>query len=521
VSVMPRPTYRLELELSYNTWTDVTADWHTPVPLIIERGIEPGERLAGVGRMTFALHSPDGRYTPGHPACRAGFEAGIGVRLRASDGVHTWTLFYGRAAEIRPRRHARVRGEAVEVMCEDDMAALRRARLEAFPLLLDVSPDSLVSRLIDRSFTPPGLFGYWRLDHPQAGALGQGTRLPDSSTGKRLDSGQSVFPWAGDTWPVGTSAADALSDVCASEGGFFFLQADGTPVFADRHARPRRVTPDAEVSASLVSAEGGQALRRTANRVEITVHPREVSGSVEVLWQAGHRVRIAPAETRTLVCRYVDPLQQAARVGAREVIPPAAGTDFTANTRPDGAGQDVTGYVTVQVEAGAASARLTLTSRWPEAVPVYVHNLRLRGRPVRTYHPATVIAEDPAGQPVRGLMSLRMDMPLQDDPSVAGDMASALLANRKEPRLWLTVEMEAAATASVLAREVGDRLAVSDPVLGLDGAGCFVEHIRHEVRRGGASHRLIWRTSPADLEAYWVLDTAGYAALGQGTRVGY
>jgi hypothetical protein len=511
----------LELELAYNRWVDVSADWHTPAPLIIERGIEPGERLAGVGRMTFALHNPDGRYTPGHPACRSGFRVGIGARVRVSDGVQTATLFYGRLAEARPCRQVQGRGGTVEVVCEDDIAALRRARLEAFPLWLDVRPGQVVNRLIDHSFTPPGLFDYWRLDHPQAGALGQGTRLPDAGTGKCLDAGQSIFPWVGDTWPAGTSAAAAIADLCTSEGGFFFLRADGTPVFADRHARPRHVIPEAGLNASLVRLEAAQALRRTANRIAVTVRPREVSGSIEVLWQAGHAIRIAAGQTRTLICRYADPLQQAAQIGGQDVIAPVGGVDFTAATRLDGAGQDVTGYIRVEVEAGGSSARLTLTSRWPEAVPVYVHNLRLRGRPVRTFHPVTATAEDTAAQVRDGLLALQVDMPLQADSAVAGDVACALLANRTAPRSWITIETEAAALEGALARDIGDRLAVSEAELGLNGAGCFIEHIRHEVRRGGASHRIVWRTSPADWEAYWVLGLTDCAALAQGTRLGY
>src|SRR5687767_4429837 len=101
---MPRATYYLEFELTYNTWTNLAADWHTALPLTIARGMEPGEPIAGVGRMSFALHNPDGRYTPGHANLRAGFEVGIGVRLRASDGASTCTLFYGRLADLQAER---------------------------------------------------------------------------------------------------------------------------------------------------------------------------------------------------------------------------------------------------------------------------------------------------------------------------------------------------------------------------------------------------------------------------------
>src|SRR5574341_1911599 len=190
---MPRATYYLDFELSYNTWTNLAADWRAADPLIVERGIEPGEHIAGVGRMSFALHNPDGRYTPGHASARPGFDVGIGVRLRASDGTNTRTLFYGRLASIEAAQ--RVDVPYVRITVEDELAATHRRQLEAFPLVLNAAPGDVVGRLVDASFTPPGVFGYWRLGHAQASLLGASSKLSDSTTGKDIDVGQSVFPW--------------------------------------------------------------------------------------------------------------------------------------------------------------------------------------------------------------------------------------------------------------------------------------------------------------------------------------
>ncbi len=523
---MPKAIYTLELELSYNTWTDVTADWAAAAPLVIERGIAPGERVAGVGRLTFALYNPDGRYTPGHANATAGFEAGIGVRLRANDGLHTFTLFTGRVMEIDPARRVEAAGRSsrsTAVVGADDMAALERMQVGAFPLVIDAAPGDLIERLVTISFVPPGRLAYWRLDHPQAGRLGQTSVLSDASTGVDLDAGQSVFPWAGDTWPAGLSALAALREVCASEGGFFYIAADGTPTFDDRHVRPKHIAPDAVLSSTLagLSIERGQA--RVANRVEVTAHPREVGASDATLWQAGHSIRIDSGQTRTLVCRYTDPDQQMARVGALSVAMPLPGVDFRATDDQEGAGEDLTRHVRLRLEPGAASARLTLWSAWPGTL--YLHSLRLRGTPLRSAYPSTVAVEDAASRFATGEHPLRIDMPLQTDTRVAGDMAHALLARHKDLHPWLTVMVEATADASLLAhalaRDVGDRLHLSDATLALDGAACFIERVRHEVRRGGASHRVEWRTSPADLTAFWVLGSSAQAALGQGSRLGY
>ncbi len=521
-----KATYYLEFELSYNTWTDLAADWRADTPLVIERGIEPGERVARVGRMTLALHNPDGRYTPGHANARAGFEAGIGVRLRASDGVNTYTLFYGRLAEIVPRRDPRPEREAALIAVEDDMAALGRVPLDGFPLLLDVSPQEVINRLVDAAFAPPGVFGTWRLGHPQASLLGQTTLLPGPLTGKDLDAGQSVFPWVGDTWPTGQSAYAALLDAVASEGGFFYLRADGTPVFADRHRRQKQVAADATLSAGLRGLSARRERGQVANTVEVIVHPREVGAEGTTLWQSAARIRLAPGQPRTITCPYVDPDQQVARIGALAVIPPERVTDFTAAHEFKTIRTDVTDYVDVTVEPGATSARLTLLSRWPdENGATFVENLRLRGTPLRSFQPTSVALSDDASRLTYGDLPLTLDMPLQEEAAVAGDMAAALLTQRKDPHPWLTVEVEATASASLLAealaRDVGDRLHVTDSTLALNAFPCFVESVRHEVTRAGARHRVMWRTSPADLFAGWLLGQSRYGELGLATRLGY
>ncbi len=525
---MPRATYTLELELQYNIWTDVSADWHTPTPLVIERGLTPGERVAQVGRMTFALYSPDGRYLPGHPNARAGFEVGIGVRLRAHFGAQERTLFCGRVREIRPRRAAtphRIALQQVEVVCEDDMAALERTPTGAFPLIVNAAPGDLVEQLIRRSFIPRGRLAYWRLDHPQAGALGEGSRLSDAATGVDIAVGQSVFAWAGDSWEADLPCAAALREVCASEGGHFFIAADGTPTFTDRHARPRHIVAEATLEAGLAGISVERGAGRLANRVEVTTSPRAVGTYEGVLWEAGHTIRLAPGEARTIVCRYRDPDEPAAQVGAWSLVTPVPYTDFTATIDPQGLGNDLTDAIRVRVEAGGTSARLTLEHLRRTNRAVYVHNLRLRGVPLYRHHTATAQVEDAASLVTYGLHPLRVAMPLQDEVRVGEDMARALLTNRAVPQAWLTVTVEATADGELLqqalAREVGDRLHVTDAALGLEEAACFVDSVRHEVRRGGASHRVVWRTSPADLEAYWVLGDVGYGALGSATKLGY
>jgi hypothetical protein len=520
---MPRAEYTIEAELEYNTWTDISGDWHTPVPLIVERGIEPGERLAGIGRLTLALYNPDGRYTPGHANATTGFGVGIGLRARANDGSTSYPLFYGRITAITPQRSAQKNDRHalyVMVTALDDVDALARLPVGAFPLILDAQAGDLAERLISRAFVPPGRFATWRLDHPQAGALGEGTTLSDASTGVDLDAGQSVFPWAGDTWPADLPCRAALRDVCLSEWGTFYIAADGTPTFGDRHARPKHVSADAELSTRLSAVTVEQEAVRIANRVELTVHPREVASSIEVLWQANHDIQVRPGQVRIINCPFSDPDQQAAHIAADDLIVPVPGVDFSATAGID----DVTGAVQVEMVEGGTSVRLALATTAENASLVAIHDLQVRGTPIRTYYPATIAIEDALSMVTLGRHLLQIDLPFQENSSEAEDLARVLIANRRETHPWLAVTVEATADGTLLthalARDVGSRLLLTDLDLGLDEAACFVDHVRHEVARGGASHHVTWRTSPADLDSYWALGTS-QAQLGQSTRLAY
>jgi hypothetical protein len=521
--------YFLEFELTYNTWTDLTADWQARDPLVIERGMEPGERSARTGTMRLALHNPDGRYTPGHAECVPGFDAGIGVRLRASDGVDTHTLFYGRLASITVVQSVGSRRsitDATEITVEDDIAVLERLPIGAFPLMIDAAPGEVINALVDRAFTPPGLFGYWRLGHPQQALLGSTTLLPETFTGKDLDAGQSIFAWVGDVWSDGARRDGAVRDVCASEGGTFHITADGTPTFADRQARPKHVAPDAVLSARLTGVRVERAERRIANSLTATVHPRTVGTPGAELWQAGSSIRLVYGQPQVITARYRDPDLPGAYIGALDLIRPVAGIDYTATNHLNGSGSDRSAEVHISVEQGASSARLTLErtlSKHPRE-PIYIHALRLRGTPLRAFYPVTITqTTDDASFFAHGHRPLSLDMPLQDEAAVARDMATALLANRKDPHPWLTVTVEAAASASLLAhalaRDVGDRLHLTDLDVGLDEVACFIDGIRHEISEG--RHRVTWRTTPADLETYWLLGSSTSAALGEASRLGY
>jgi len=532
---MTRAAYIIEFELSHNAWTDLGGDLHAATPVVAERGIRPGERVASVGELTFALYDPDGRYTPGSLNLTTGFDVGVRVRLRADDGGGAVTLFTGRLSEVTPERHAerRRRGRVVNLKVLDDIQRFNQAAVGPYALTHDVHSGEVIESLLRRGPLPPHVLDYWLLGYPEAASkLGVSTLLGPPDAGKAVSVGQSTFPWVGDGWPAGWSLMQVIEEVVRSEGGTLYIAADGTITFAERHVRPKHTTPDAELESGLVHISASIDRDRVVNRVEVTVHPREVSEETEILWETGASIRVLRTEPTEVIINYRDPNEESALIGAQEVITPVQGVDYTADgSRTDSKGKhvtvDVTEFVHVEAEIGAASARLFFTYSNPSPKPkrARVRDLRIRGVPLRVYEPLKIIAEDEGSHLQYGRRTRQIDLTLEDDPDVALDLSTALLVNDSQPRARLTVELEGTAGSSYMAhalnRDVGDRLHVSDDVLGLDEAACFIDRIRHTITQAGTSHRVTWFTGPADVFSYWVIGVTEFSELNESTRLGY
>ena len=241
--------------------------------------------------MSLALYDRMGATRPVTRRRWPGFDAGVRVRLRASDGTATHALFTGRVESITPYRAVGARGK---VAAARGCAAWTTWSAGACPSALSrccSTPGVLVERLITRSVVMVGREAYWWLGHPQAGRLG-GLTVPLIPRPADLDAGQSS-PWAG-TLGGGAARRRSRCATCASEGGRLAI-ADGTPTF--RIATPAPAHPNVAQRGVGGTPRPAWRVLAVANSVEVTVHPRMVGEPGEVLWRAGHAVRLAPARS--------------------------------------------------------------------------------------------------------------------------------------------------------------------------------------------------------------------------------
>jgi hypothetical protein len=328
-----------------------------------------------------------------------------------------------------------------------------------------------------------------------------------------LDSGASVFAYAGDRWD-GLSADSAIRQAADAERGRFYTARDGTLTFRGRHAGLSDITPHAVFDAHADDTRmiyGGTLV----NHVSIGLRPRALGTPASVLWTLANAQRLRPGAHLRLIV----PLRDSAgrRIGAVDAITPVPYTDYTASTSPTGAGSDATAAVTIDVialEGSAAKLRLNNAS---DNTVYLMAGAQLRGTPLLGGQPARVEESDSVSIAAYGVHPLDLRLPLLDSAESAADLAAWELARRAQPSGAVTMLTLGQRTryADALALTLFDRVRVIDAQAGHDRTYAIVGE-SHIVTAGGTRHSVVWTLEPAPAAAYWTL---GVSPLGTATRL--
>jgi hypothetical protein len=450
--------------------------------------------VAAPGECQIVLDNRDRRYSPGNAASplAGSLSPGRALRVLARDGAQTWTLFRGTLTRLVPETGAYP--GAVTLVAADWLAPLARARVSV-PHAESVAVADAVTALVAAACTPPAL--------------------------QVADNGDRLAHYGRQWLPEHTTTLDALRDICRAVYGRFWAGRDGTLSFWSR-----RQQQDASVSAALLAQgvpldvlEVALDAADVINHAQVTVYPVETVGSLHVLWTAQTVLRVAPGQTRTLYAPFRD--ESGERVAALDVIAPVAGDDYAVSDRPDGLGFDYTGspHFTLSAAIEATRAALTLTNT--AIGPLYVTRLQVRGRPIRTYDPITLLASDSGSQAHYGRRAIALDLSMQADPVFGQAYAEYLVGRYKTPALSATRlcirDRARLGAADVLGVGLMDKVIVGDPASGL-AAAHWVRAIAYELAQDGFSVTLYLER--ADDRRYGLLDRVGYAELGSNTRLG-
>jgi len=489
---MPKATYKLEIDwdndgLFANAYSDVTEDL---LEIRWDRGRDHILGKAITSTCSFSLKNTDDKYSPPNAAgpLYNKLKPFRQVKLTATFQATTYSLWRGYVISIEPLPKATERRAVFT--CADAFCVFRLAEANT-GLLKDLTTGAIIDALLDEISWPAEL--------------------------RAIDTGQDTVPFA---WFYRKNLLASIQEVEESERGFFYINKEGKATFEDRHHRikPPHTSSVFTVSDTMVDMVYSLDDSLIYNEIIVASNPRVETSEIEI-WKREATISVEAGATETIWANFVDP-DTGRSEPASVVVTPVAYTDYEANSKEDGTGDDLTGEITVAFTAFAKSAKIEITNN--ASVTAYVTYFRIRGKLIRTFHKIIRKAEDPSSQSEFQTRSLDIDLAWQQKPLVAKDYADFLLSQLKQPvgnvKITLTNSTNEL-LAAILEREISDRITVNEARTGLS-ADYYIGRMIHHVTLGSSFHTCVWVLENVDQFGgeWWIL---GYSKLGINTRLAY
>lgn len=442
-----------------------------------------------VGECALFLDNDDRRYDPWYATSPLypNVQPGREIRLRVQDGSAgaTYDLFRGKIDEI-PSTGGR--GEALAQIKVSDGWRILSDRRATVALRTNTTADVVLADVL----ADVAWLATW---------------------GQSLDVGSDVIPYA---WINDQSAFDAIHDLTESEMGLTYIGGDGKIYFKSRHTLLL-----AAAALALTESEVGDAPEVTnpwdsvKNKISVRAYPRQLAALGEI-WRLDEIRAIQPGTAVTLWGTFRD--QNYNATIAKDVVAPAATTDYTMNTQADGGGTNLTANFTVTASIFAGSVKLIVTNG--SGFEGYVTLLKIRGKALESLNVSASISESTASQTLYGTRQLTLELPFQQQTLVANDMSDWLLSWLTSPLPSVIVEITDRPTIQ-FGYELGTLITFTSAYYGL--AHSFrIARIVHESLESMQAIRTRWTLEPAAaFQAYWQLGVTGYDELGVNTRLAF
>lgn len=250
-----------------------------------------------------------------------------------------------------------------------------------------------------------------------------------------------------------------------------------------------------------------------ANYIKVSGRPRKKASTTAVVANLEGATSIDPGSTLTFWLNYYDPDTKEQDTPADEMVTPVAGTDYTANTAPDGTGTDKTSQISVSVTFFSASAKCDVTNN--DTGTVYLTKFQLRGKSIQKQSLISYVTEDTTSQATYGQRDFAVESDYIGSIHYAKDYGDFLLAQKKDPHPKVNVSLKNV-FPDVLARELGDIITITENNTGVSGKW-IVRNIEHDINMSEALEHIISMNLEQwyDLQ-YLILDDAQRGKLGIG-----
>ena len=379
---------------------------------------EPYQEVANPTVLELELDNSSGRFDVERSG--AAFEGsltpGMLVRVKMTVGMDTSQLWVGRVAVLEPLAGPKLERAAVRVRCVDLMQELRLFNF-APDLLTDVTTDVALASVFDAAPTAYPYEARWAM--LGVTRLGVGSYLYESSGFIDFDTGSSTIAFAGAVTDgdreEDVSALAYIREVMDQEAGgrFYWDGRSGAFVFHSRHHdyESALLTPTA------LAMEGVEALALKMgddiyNYLTFQWSPKALGTPNSVLYKADNvPFALKRDKTQKILARFRDPDNPSVRITAETVILPALGTHVV--TSDDDA-------VAMAVNVKSTGVELEFIS----SADVEVTGITIRGTPLLSYNPETIIVLDVDSMAAYGRRSRIVSKKIQDQATANGAAAA-------------------------------------------------------------------------------------------------
>ncbi len=517
----------VELKLDGVVWTDVSADVRIQNGIRFSYGItghRPTDRMARSGNIAFTLDNSiensgglQSYYTPGHTNVRTGFELNLPVRLSIASGSLYGSFPYGDGTLYGGSIY-KFTGKIIKISVMPGATGTQEVTCSGMDFIWEMGKHKLNLLGVKESRRSDLLFG---------DIVGNMTESPEATS---YSVGQQTFAFGlDDLKDEKTTALAAAQKTVMSEFGYGYIKGDeltgGVLVFEDRHHRvstsPKWTLGESEVTLGMTD----RSFELVYNQIKTISNPRAIGSSPEVLWTLQDIMEIGAGETKVITGRFTDPDQQSTRISGKDMISPAISTDYKFGSAGDGSSEDMNADLGVTETFGANSVELTLINN--AGSTGFINLLRTRGTALRIFEPVEILSEDTASQTSYGKREFTLNLPYQDDPLVSKDFGDITLSRYKNPAFYIssvTVITDDSLSLSnrlgaALGAEPGDRITLTESVLGITAVDYFINSVNFEIMPGNI-FRVTWSVSIASAEQSWLLGQVGFSELNDTTILG-
>jgi hypothetical protein len=487
---------RIEMQSVGGFWTDITNRWRADTPIVLSYGIQgsdPTDRVASAGSLEWQMDNGarNGNLGESSTFGKTRFDPSwkLGVPIRFSIGQASGTRQYkfqgtlGAAIPSPDGQHGERRTFCTALDLWDDWA---RMPLPDQPAVQNRTSGQLVTALINS------------------------LPLAQQPTGNSsIEAGAETFEWAFDGG-MGQQIAvrERFNDIALSEPSYIYSRGGATgtqfvhETLTTRIAKTVLFTLDDAAITNIVAPGSREDLYGT---VRIRVYPPVVDPDpVAVIYALDSPTTLVGANTTmtSIVGPYrgnVDDM-----VGATAQLQPAATTDYTMNSAPNGTGTDLTAAFNVTAFFTGVSVRFQVQNTG--GTPGYLTKLQVRGQILARKN--TLVEKTIAGS--YGVRMLDFDMPYQGNANKAESIATYFQTIYGSPYAQVSAVRFCATRTQALFdaamfREPGDRIALTESTTGLTTAPFTINSAQWEIYRNGSAW-VTWGLEQSTAAPGWALD---------------